>query len=621
MKTSLGIWALGPMVTRFVPVGYQPEHADEPTAGEGAPRRGRPRRPDGRLRVPLPAGALARQPRRGARGARRPRHLLPSRQRPAPRPALRPRRARVARRRPRATRRAGSRARRADFAGSLGAHFIIWPGIEGYNYPFQTPYADSWRWLIEGIGEAAEVCDGHGVKLFLEHKNSEPAMKILMRNIGMTLHVIHKLRAEGDRQRAGQHGLAAPDHERRAPARVRGAARRRGAARPPARQLRLGHLRRRQHGRRDRVHGDARARARAAPRRLRRTAASGSGFDLYPYTEDQVAAVRRSVEQWRFIDGVAARIDDAGAARGPAARRTRCAPTSSCTPRSARDAPSGSTSARRASRALALAEDGSVLARAERGLRLRHAAAGLGRAGPRGCGGTRGAGGAGRAARGRRARRASGCPARCTGWSRSTRPTGCCGRRSSGTTSARRRECAEIEERVGLDGADRADRQPRADRLHRAEAAVDAPPRAGALRAHRLGAAAEGLRAAAAERRAARPTWPTRAGTLLFDVAARGAGRDEVLDALELDAAWLPRALESPEVVGRRRRRRAGGGRRRRPGRGRARRGGRPARARRRSCSARRAWCSRRSRRSRPTRRRACTPSATPCPAPGTRWA
>jgi xylose isomerase len=35
------------------------------------------------------------------------------------------------------------------------------------------------------------------------------------------------------------------------------------------------------------------------------------GLDLFPYTEDQVAAVRRSVEQWRFIDDVAARIDDA----------------------------------------------------------------------------------------------------------------------------------------------------------------------------------------------------------------------------------------------------------------------------------------------------------------------
>ena len=32
MKTSLGIWAFGPMVTRFVPGGYQPEHAAEPTA-------------------------------------------------------------------------------------------------------------------------------------------------------------------------------------------------------------------------------------------------------------------------------------------------------------------------------------------------------------------------------------------------------------------------------------------------------------------------------------------------------------------------------------------------------------------------------------------------------------
>src|SRR3989440_3158275 len=85
----------------------------------------------------------------------------------------------------------------ADFAGRIGAHFIVWPGIEGYNYPFQTPYAESWAWLLDGIGAAAERCAEHGVLLFLEHKNSEPAMKILMRNIGMTLHVIHKLRARG----------------------------------------------------------------------------------------------------------------------------------------------------------------------------------------------------------------------------------------------------------------------------------------------------------------------------------------------------------------------------------------------------------------------------------------
>jgi xylose isomerase len=38
------------------------------------------------------------------------------------------------------------------------------------------------------------------------------------------------------------------------------------------------------------------------------------GFDLYPYTEDAVGAVKRSVLQWNFIDGIAAKLD------GPALR-------------------------------------------------------------------------------------------------------------------------------------------------------------------------------------------------------------------------------------------------------------------------------------------------------------
>ena len=33
------------------------------------------------------------------------------------------------------------------------------------------------------------------------------------------------------------------------------------------------------------------------------------GYDLYPYTEDQVAAVRRSVLQWAFIDDLARKLD------------------------------------------------------------------------------------------------------------------------------------------------------------------------------------------------------------------------------------------------------------------------------------------------------------------------
>ena len=85
-------------------------------------------------------------------------------------------------------------ARRGRLQRELDAHFIIWPGIEGYNYPFQTPYQESWARFIDGIGQAAQRAKERGVTIFLEHKNSEPAMKIFMRNIGMTLHVIHTLR-------------------------------------------------------------------------------------------------------------------------------------------------------------------------------------------------------------------------------------------------------------------------------------------------------------------------------------------------------------------------------------------------------------------------------------------
>jgi xylose isomerase len=75
-----------------------------------------------------------------------------------------------------------------DVAAEVGAHMIIWPGIEGYNYPFQTPYKESWARFIDGVGQSASYAAGKSVTVFLEHKNSEPAMKILMRNVGMTLH-------------------------------------------------------------------------------------------------------------------------------------------------------------------------------------------------------------------------------------------------------------------------------------------------------------------------------------------------------------------------------------------------------------------------------------------------
>ncbi len=198
----------------------------------------------------------------------------------------------------------------ADMAGSLRANFIIWPGIEGYNYPFQSPYRESWAWLIEGIGLAAQRCKEHGIKLFLEHKNSEPAMKILMRNIGMTLHVIHKLRAQGiDNVQVNmdwQHLLMNGENLAEYAAMLAG-------------EGLLGH----QHANSgwgtfdddNMVGATAFMETLELALELRRAGYGDNGerlgFDLYPYTEDAIAAVRRSVLQWRFIDSVAARIDDA----------------------------------------------------------------------------------------------------------------------------------------------------------------------------------------------------------------------------------------------------------------------------------------------------------------------
>ncbi|TML93273.1 MAG: TIM barrel protein, partial [Actinobacteria bacterium] len=170
MKTSLGIWAFGSMATRFVPAGYKPGLANETTvervrrAVEGLgdlidgyefhyPQELSEENLD-QVRDALDghdvyclATGLHLDPRFGRGGLVSPDEATRAE-------ALRRTLAAI------------------DFAGELGAHFIIWPGIEGYNYPFQTPYRESWAWFVEGIGRAAERCRERGILLFLEHKNS-----------------------------------------------------------------------------------------------------------------------------------------------------------------------------------------------------------------------------------------------------------------------------------------------------------------------------------------------------------------------------------------------------------------------------------------------------------------
>jgi xylose isomerase len=308
MKTSLGIWAFGAMATRFNPGGYKPELAGASTASKVStavaglgdliddyefhyPQELSPANLE-EVRQALAghgiycvASGLHLDPRFSKGGFSSPDDVTRAE-------ALRLTKEAI------------------ELAAEVGAQMIIWPGIEGYNYPFQTPYASSWARFIDGVGESAQHARDVGVTVLLEHKNSEPAMKIFMRNIGMTLHVIHTLRRQGidnvsvnmDWQHLIMNGENLAEY----------------AALLAADGL-LGHL----HANSgwgtfdddNMVGATAFMETLELAVELRRIGYGDKGerlgLDLYPYTEDAVAAVRRSVLQWNFIDGVAARIDDA----------------------------------------------------------------------------------------------------------------------------------------------------------------------------------------------------------------------------------------------------------------------------------------------------------------------
>jgi xylose isomerase len=308
LRTSVGIWAFGPNATRFVPSGYHPEAARETmvdrTRRAAAGLRGvvdgfeyhypteinedtqaAIRRALGGIDVYCLALGVFSNPRYALGG-----FINPDRWR----------RAEVVR-----IAKAG-----VTLAGRLGAHFIIWPGAEGYNYTFQTDYALAWRWLIDGIAEVTEHAARRGVTVLLEHKNSEPAMRILMRDIGMTLYTIHKVAQAGvDTSRLlvnmdWQHLIMNGENLAEYATLLAG-------------DGRLGH----QHSNSgwgtfddDNMTGASFFMQALEMALTLRDVGYGRhgermGFDLFPYTEDQVDAVRQSVLQWKFIESLADRVD------------------------------------------------------------------------------------------------------------------------------------------------------------------------------------------------------------------------------------------------------------------------------------------------------------------------
>jgi len=309
LKNSVGIWGFGPNATRFMPGGYHPKCKEENSViwtrravnGLGDLLDGLEYHYPGEIdednypKVQRACGKDVDIYCLALGLFNNPRYALGSFINP--KPALRKESIKIAK-------------NGIDLAADLGARFIIWPGGEGYNYPFQVNPAQSWNWFIDAIGECADHCASKGVILLLEHKNSEPAMRILMRDIGMTLFLIHKIKERGadisrvrinmDWQHLVMNGEPLAEY----------------AGLLMSEGL-LGH----HHGNSgwgsfddDNMVGALcfmETLALAKELQMGDYGANGErvGFDLFPYTEDQVKAVERSILQWEFIWEVAEKID------------------------------------------------------------------------------------------------------------------------------------------------------------------------------------------------------------------------------------------------------------------------------------------------------------------------
>ncbi len=97
-----------------------------------------------------------------------------------------------------------------DVAAELGlGEVLLWPGQDGFEYPFQVNHDLVWGYLVDGIGEAAE--HRGGIKIGVEYKPKEPRVRchidsaakalllcetIGLPNVGVTVDLGHSLVAQ-----------------------------------------------------------------------------------------------------------------------------------------------------------------------------------------------------------------------------------------------------------------------------------------------------------------------------------------------------------------------------------------------------------------------------------------
>lgn len=74
----------------------------------------------------------------------------------------------------------------ADLVRRFGASYVkLWPGQDGWDYPFQVDHKQLWRYSVEGIGELAS--QNPDLKFVIEYKPREPRVHMSYSSVARTL--------------------------------------------------------------------------------------------------------------------------------------------------------------------------------------------------------------------------------------------------------------------------------------------------------------------------------------------------------------------------------------------------------------------------------------------------
>ena len=82
-----------------------------------------------------------------------------------------------------------------DVAAELGAEDVLmWPGQDGFDYPFESDYLKYWDLLVQATQEVAS--HRPDVKIAIEYKKQEPRANCYIRNAGTLLSLLHDVHME-----------------------------------------------------------------------------------------------------------------------------------------------------------------------------------------------------------------------------------------------------------------------------------------------------------------------------------------------------------------------------------------------------------------------------------------